>query len=41
MGGNLFAHAMSEAEVQVHEVWLKVKVYRFPLFMTFEKKTIN
>ena len=25
MGGNLFTHAMSEAEVQAHEVCLKVK----------------
>ena len=28
MGGNLFTHAMSEAEVQAHEVWLKVKTER-------------
>ena len=26
MGGNLFTHAMSAAEVQSHEVWLKRKV---------------
>ena len=25
MGGNLFTHAMSAAEVQSHEVWLKRK----------------
>ena len=26
MGGNLFTHAMSEAEVQAHEVRLKLRV---------------
>ena len=25
MGGNLFTHAMSAAEVQAHEVWLMVR----------------
>ena len=28
MGGNLFTHAMSEAEVQAHEVRLKVESER-------------
>ena len=26
MGGNLFTHAMSEAEVQAHEVCLKLRL---------------
>ena len=32
MGGNLFTHAMSEAEVQAHEEWLKRDIVAFSTF---------